>query len=359
LPGAAGPTTSSDQLLASRNRTARGQPRRSRGTRRPGLVTAYALDASRSRRRHRGGQVAIRCTTLDACRRGGRLRCGVAYASLAAGEPSPPFASPASAWSDSARYLRRRPTSVTVAFTVTAHAAIETCALASSTLTCRARCSPRRGPGARREPGAGAAQAGEPSRVCFVPQFRRLPARARRRVGGSAGEWTFFGASGIDTPSYMPPAPSRRRCSRGHRERPGAGRQGSQAVLYVRVRNLGSGEGRGLGVPARGARQERQAHRHQGPRAPDRCRRRPPGVVDGARSASSRSSSRGSWASAGVQRRPRVEGAPPEKLLAGGSFAGAAEVELAQFTFNGRRRRRSRSAAWRGTVSRPQSRTCG
>jgi hypothetical protein len=168
----------------------------------------------------------------------------------------------------------------------------------------------------------------------FIPLFNGYLITFTGRVGSRRGEWSFFGASGIDRPSYLPSKPV---ANTAHLVVISSDLEQNLkkrgAVLYVRVRNLGALQATDAAcfLEVRGKDGKQIGKRLRAPLTGAKGGR--PKVVDGGeeRLFAIRFSKFQGIDSFSVELDWKTPGA--EKALGGGAFAGAAEVELGHFKF--------------------------
>jgi hypothetical protein len=168
----------------------------------------------------------------------------------------------------------------------------------------------------------------------FIPIFNGYRIKLSGSVNGRAGEWTYFGACGVDAPSFLPDTPIPRQiCLAVVASELEQDPKSPGARLYVRVRNLGAvkAEDTACFLEVRGKGGARIGNRVRAKLAGAKDGR--PGVVEGGEERLfvvkfARFSGVESFKADLDWRPPAVE-----KALAGGEFTGAAEVELARFGF--------------------------
>jgi len=169
--------------------------------------------------------------------------------------------------------------------------------------------------------------------IGFVPQFNGYVVTITGKLNGRPGEWVFFGASGVDQPTYLPRKPIPRStilvCVAHELRQPPRARW---AKLFLRVRNIGA-------VPAHDAtcavsvigRGGRKAGTAKSPLKGAKGGRQ--GIVSGGEERLFIIAFRSFPVYESYDVSLDWKSPPTEDRLSGGEFEGKKEVELAHFKF--------------------------
>jgi len=169
--------------------------------------------------------------------------------------------------------------------------------------------------------------------IGFVPQFNGYVVTITGKLNGRPGEWVFFGASGVDQPTYLPRKPIPRStilvCVAHELRQPPRARW---AKLYLRVRNIGA-------VPAHDAscavsvigRGGRKAGTAKSPLKGAKGGRQ--GIVAGGEERLFIIGFRSFPVYESYDVSLDWKSPPTEECLSGGEFEGKKDVELAHFKF--------------------------
>ncbi len=169
--------------------------------------------------------------------------------------------------------------------------------------------------------------------VGFVPQFNGYVVTITGSLNGRPGEWKFFGASGVDQPTYLPEKPIPRTVilvcvAHELRQAPRA----RSAKLFLRVRNLGAVPAHDascvVNVRSRGGRKAGTAHS-----ALKGAKDGRQGIVNGGEERLFVISFRSFPVYESYEVSLDWKSPPVDERLSGGEFGGGNEVELAHFSF--------------------------